>query len=48
MVAVKPKDISAILKNLDPSVRAVVVFGRDEGLVRERADKISKQVAPDL
>lgn len=29
-------------------MRAVLVFGRDEGLARERADLISKQVAPDL
>ncbi|MFC3053640.1 DNA polymerase III subunit delta [Kordiimonas pumila] len=45
---VKPRDIPAILKALDPSVRAVLVFGRDEGLARERADTISKQIAPDL
>lgn len=45
---VKPRDIQATLKSIDPSVRAVLVFGRDEGLVRERADLISKLVAPDL
>lgn len=45
---VKPRDIPALLKAIDPSVRAVLVFGRDEGLARERADLISKQVAPDL
>lgn len=44
----KPRDIPAILKAIGPSVRAVLVFGRDEGLARERADIISKQVAPDL
>ncbi|MEX0300236.1 MAG: DNA polymerase III subunit delta [Kordiimonas sp.] len=45
---VKPRDIPPILKAIDPKVRAVLVFGRDEGLARERADMISKQVAPDL
>ena len=45
---VKPRDIPALLKAIKPDVRAVLVFGRDEGLARERADLISKQVAPDL
>ncbi len=45
---VKPRDIPAILKSLDTKMRAVLVFGRDEGLARERADTISKQIAPDL
>lgn len=45
---VKPREIPAILKALDPKVRAVLVFGRDEGLVRERAEKIGKQIADDL
>ena len=45
---VKPRDIPALLKSINPTVRAVLVFGRDEGLARERADLISKQVAPDL
>ncbi len=43
-----PRDIPAILKALNPNVRAVLVYGRDDGLVRERAEKIGKQVAPDL
>ncbi|WP_417456385.1 DNA polymerase III subunit delta [Kordiimonas sp.] len=44
----KPRDIPAILKAVDPNMRAVLVFGRDDGLVRERAEKIGKQIAPDL
>jgi DNA polymerase-3 subunit delta len=44
----KPRDIPAILKSLDPKVRAVLIFGRDDGLVRERAEKIGKQITPDL
>ncbi|MCJ9429827.1 DNA polymerase III subunit delta [Kordiimonas marina] len=45
---VKPRDIPPILKSIDPKVRAVLIFGRDEGLVRERAEKIGKQISPDL
>ncbi len=45
---VKPAEIPSILKSLSPNIRAVLVFGRDEGLARERADTISKQIAPDL
>jgi len=48
VLKVKPRDIPALLKAIKPDVRAVLVFGRDEGLARERADLISKQVAPDL
>jgi DNA polymerase-3 subunit delta len=47
-VKVKPRDIAPLLKNVGKGVRAVLVFGRDEGLARERADAISKQIAPDL
>ncbi len=45
---VKPRDIQPLLKSVGKNVRAVLVFGRDEGLARERADLISKQIAPDL
>lgn len=45
---VKPRDIGPLLKNVGAGVRAVLVFGRDEGLARERADLISKQIAEDL
>ena len=40
--------IERFLANPDPAVRAVVIFGADEGLVRERASKIGKTVVPDL
>lgn len=45
---VKPRDIPGVLKALDPGVRMVLVYGPDEGLVRERATTIGKQIAPDL
>jgi len=47
-VKVKPRDIPPLLKSVGTGVRAVLVFGRDEGLARERADAISKQITPDL
>lgn len=41
-------DITAQVRKLNPSYRAVLIYGRDEGLVRERADKIAGQVVDDL
>ncbi|MBX6367816.1 MAG: DNA polymerase III subunit delta [Rhodospirillales bacterium] len=39
---------AAFLKNPDPGVRAVLLFGPDAGLVRERADILTRHVCPDL
>jgi len=41
-------DIAAQIKTLNPAYRAVLIYGRDEGLVRERADTIARQVVDDL
>ena len=41
-------DVTAQIKKLNPAYRAVLIYGRDEGLVRERADKIARQVVEDL
>ena len=41
-------DITAQLKKLNPTYRAVLIYGRDEGLVRERASIIARQVVEDL
>lgn len=41
-------DITAQIRKLNPAYRAVLIYGRDEGLVRERADKIAAQVVADL
>jgi len=41
-------DIIAQVRKLNPAYRAVLIYGRDEGLVRERADLIAKQVVEDL
>mgnify|MGYP002784673996 CR=1 FL=1 len=48
MTALKGKAIDAFLNARDRSVGAVLVYGPDLGLVRERADKIAAQVAPDF
>ncbi|MDG1438046.1 MAG: DNA polymerase III subunit delta [Emcibacteraceae bacterium] len=42
------RDIDVQVKKLSPQYRAVLVFGPDEGLVRERATKIAKQIVEDL
>ncbi|MCK5424283.1 MAG: DNA polymerase III subunit delta [Emcibacter sp.] len=44
----KNNDIPAQIKKLNPAYRAVLIYGRDEGLVRERADKIARQIVEDL
>ncbi len=38
----------AFLRSPDPAVRAVLIYGPDAGLVRERADTIAKTVVADL
>ena len=48
MVKAKTADINANLKKLNPAFKAVLVYGQDAGLVRERADLISKQVVDNL
>lgn len=48
MVKSSPRDISGHLARLNPSFRVVLICGRDEGLVREYAEKIGKQIVDDL
>lgn len=43
-----PGRVEAFLRRPDPQVRAVLCFGPDGGLVRERADAIARTVCPDL
>lgn len=40
--------IPAFVKKPDPGIRAILLFGPDAGLVRERAEIIGKTVVPDL
>lgn len=44
---VQPGRIEAFLKKPDEGVRAVLVYGLDAGLVRERADRLAAGVVPD-
>jgi DNA polymerase-3 subunit delta len=43
-----PARIDGFLRRPDPEVRAVLCYGPDAGLVRERADALARSVAPDL
>lgn len=45
---VENRRIAAFLANPDPSVRAVLLYGPDQGSVRERAERLARQVVPDL
>ncbi len=45
---VSPRDIASFLKSVPVNARAVLVYGRDDGLVRERAQTVGKQIAEDL
>jgi DNA polymerase-3 subunit delta len=40
--------VDAFLRQPDPEIRAVLLYGPDLGLVRERADAIARTVTPDL
>lgn len=44
----KAGDIEALLRKMDPRFSAVLVYGPNEGLVRERARRIAEQVVEDL
>ncbi len=43
-----PARLAAFLQRPDPGVRAVLLYGPDAGLVRERADTLARTVCPDL
>ncbi len=40
--------IDAFLQKPDANIRAALIYGPDQGLVRERADMLAKKIAPDL
>ena len=48
MTALKGREIEAFLKKRDAGAKAILVYGPDEGLVRERADRLAMSVVPDL
>ncbi|MGD9799534.1 MAG: DNA polymerase III subunit delta [Parvularculaceae bacterium] len=48
MTALKGKAVDAFVAKRDPKVAAILIYGPDLGLARERADKIAAQVCPDF
>jgi DNA polymerase-3 subunit delta len=40
--------VEGFLRHPDPEIRAVLLYGPDAGLVRERADALGRTIAPDL
>ena len=48
MTALKGRDIDAFLKRRDEKIAAVLIYGPDAGLVRERADKLAATVVSDF
>jgi DNA polymerase-3 subunit delta len=48
MVKLAPSRISAFLQRPDPGIRAALLYGPDEGLVRERAGIAARTICPDL
>ena len=40
--------IDGFLHRPDPQIRAVLLYGPDAGLVRERADTLAKTICPEL
>ena len=48
MTALKGKAIEAFVAKRDHAIAAILVYGPDLGLVRERADKIAAQVCSDF
>ena len=43
-----PSRIAGFLQRPDPAIRAILLYGPDEGLVRERAEAAARSVCPDL
>jgi DNA polymerase III subunit delta len=44
---IAPRQLAAFLQQPDPEIRAVLFYGSDAGLVRERADASARSVCPD-
>jgi DNA polymerase III subunit delta len=43
-----PARLAAFLQRPDPEIRAILLYGPDAGLVRERAEMLARSVCPDL
>ncbi len=47
MIITRRPDIERFLKSPDSGIRAVLFYGRDAGMVRERADMLAKKIVAD-
>lgn len=45
---IEPRQVEAFLRNPDPKVRGVVIYGNDDGLIAERAAQLARTVCEDL
>lgn len=45
---VEPRHVEAFLQKPDPKVRGIVVYGNDDGLVGERAQRLARTICADL
>ena len=48
MILKRRPDIDRFLAKPDPAVRAVLIYGRDRGVVRERAEQLARALVPDI
>lgn len=48
MTALKPREVEGFLDAPDDKVILALIYGPEQGLVRERAERLAKQVAEDL
>ena len=48
MTALKASVVDGFIAKAGGSAKAVLIYGADEGLVRERADALAKKITPDL
>jgi DNA polymerase-3 subunit delta len=44
MILSKRQDVERFLKDPTPEIRAVVIYGRDRGVVRDRADQLARRL----
>lgn len=45
---IEPRRIAAFLAKPDPAVHLILLYGPDQGLVRERAEKLTQEIVGDL
>jgi DNA polymerase-3 subunit delta len=47
-VKIEPRSLAGFLKRPDPGCQAILIYGEDAGLVRERAEALARTVVDDL